>query len=231
MTTPTLCPGSTLHLRALAFYCATALALLAGCASRPSRDRHPSRPQQPPLTARGEYFSGAILAEARVEGFHLNPAFAPHPDGGDRGGAGGHDRREHGMGPPPGVHPGGGFGEHHGTPPGDAPGREDKPALRRAAAMPGQTLHITFTNRGTSTLTVTVTELNSLLGNFAPRPDRLTIAAGVTASLDPVSGDAGGTLRWLDVTLTLRQGASTESHVLHLVGDDVPPSPPPPPAR
>lgn len=97
--------------------------------------------------------------------------------------------------------------------------------------MPGQTLRIAFTNRGTSTLTVTVTELNSLLGNFAPQPEKLTIAPGVTASLDPVSGDAGGTLRWLDVTLTLRQGATTENHVLHLVGDDAPPAPPPPPAR
>ena len=73
------------------------------------------------------------------------------------------------------------------------------------------------------------TALDSLIGNFAPRPEKLTIAPGATESLDRVSGDAGGLLNWLDLTLSLRHEGTTETHTLHLVptgepGEHAPPN-------
>ncbi len=109
------------------------------------------------------------------------------------------------MGPPPGA---GGFAS---PPPGGPVGGTS------FAAMPRQTLTIRFTNRSDSPVTLAVSELSSLIGNFAPQPERLTIAPGATASLDPVSGDAGGLLNWLDVTIALRQGGAPETRTLHLV--------------
>jgi hypothetical protein len=98
--------------------------------------------------------------------------------------------------------------------------------------MPRQTLVITFTNTSSAPVTITTAELNSLIGNFAPQPERITIAPGASEALQPVSGDAGGLLNWLDVTLTLRNGGSTETKVLHLVPTGEPAAPEmPPPAR
>ena len=121
------------------------------------------------------------------------------------------------MGPPPGA---GGFASR---PPGGPGGGGRSPRSGRPvggtsfAAMPRQTLTIRFTNRSDFPVTLTVSELGSLIGNFAPQPERLTIPPGATASLDPVSGDAGGLLNWLDVTIALRQGGAPETRTLHLV--------------
>ena len=117
------------------------------------------------------------------------------------------------MGPPLGAR---GFA---GPPPGGPAGAGRAPSWGGAgfAAMPRQTLTIRFTNRSDFPVTLTVSELGSLIGNFAPQPERLTIPPGATASLDPVSGDAGGLLNWLDVTIALRQGGAPETRTLHLV--------------
>lgn len=96
-------------------------------------------------------------------------------------------------------------------------------------SIPRQTLAITFSNPGAAPVTITITELNSLLGNFAPRPERIPLAPGTSESLEPVSGDAGGLLNWLDVTLTLRQADTVETKVLHLTPTGEPATLPPPP--
>ncbi len=201
-----------------------ALLLAAGCAGPRPPERGHREPPQPTLAAHGLFFTDAITVDARITAFHRN---APRPD---RDGEARGDRPEHGrgpggpgMGPPPGGPPGGGFGH------GEEGGRPRGAAF---AALPRQTLHLLLTNRSASPLSLTITELNSALGNFVPQPDRLTLAPGASASLDPMSSDAGGLLEWLDVTVTLRSGGKTETHVLHLVptGETVTP-PPPPPAR
>ena len=117
------------------------------------------------------------------------------------------------MGPPPGAR------DFAGPPPGGPGGAGRGPGAGGVgfAAMPRQTLTIRFTNRSDSPVTLAVSELSSLIGNFAPQPELLTIAPGATASLDPVSGDAGGLLNWLDVTIALRQGGAPETRTLHLV--------------
>lgn len=97
-------------------------------------------------------------------------------------------------------------------------------------SVPRQTLAITFRNLGAEPVTFTITELNSLIGNFAPQPERITLAAGASESLQPVSGDVGGILNWLDVTLTLRHADTVETKVLHLIPTGEPAELPPPPS-
>ena len=200
-----------------------ALAVTLGCAG-PRGPRHgPPEQPQPTLAAQAEYCSGSVLAEATVTSFrHGMPGPAGHPpaEGGDHHSPSGPPPGR-GMGPPPGGGPGGGgFG---GPPPGGrneggvGPGYGRSPGGGGLAAMPRQTLTICFTNRSSTPVTLTITGLDSLIGNFAPRPEKLTIAPGATESLDPVSGDAGGLLNWLDATLSLRHDGTVETHTMHLV--------------
>ena len=213
-----------------------ALAGLSGCAS-PRGPRHgPPEPPQPALAAHADFCSGSVVAEARVTPFRRGMQNAgqaqPVESSDDRGRSG--LPPGGGMGPPP--RGGGGSGHAGGPPPSDhdsearSSGRPE--GGRGFASLPRQTLHIGFTNRSSSPVTLTVTELNSLVGNFAPRPEKLTIAPGATESLQPMSGDAGGLLNWLEVTLSVRQGATVETRTLHLVPTGEPtesgPTEPPP---
>lgn len=184
------------------------LLLGSGCASRPPERRPESL--QPPLTGRAEYFAGALAVDARVSGFRYRIA-----DENGRPGA-----HRHAGGPPPDMRPAGG------PPGGGEPGRGGP-----MGSLPRQVLRVNFTNHSDTPVTVAVLELNSLLGNFAPQPAKLTIAPHTTAALEPVSGDVGGTLSWLDVTLALRRDDAKESQVLHLApapeGDEAALPPPP----
>lgn len=238
MVTSSPSPRTLLPPRAFvvsALVCAAAFAALAGCASdRPPR-HGPREQPQPPLAAKAEFFSGVLVAEAKVTSFRHSMPPPEHDGGGrtdaDRSGPppGGH------MGPPPG---GGGMGGGPGAggpPPGGEGGERSaqRPRGGGFGTMPRQTLVITFTNTSSAPVTITTTELNSLIGNFAPQPERLTLAPGASESLQPVSGDAGGLLNWLDVTLSLRSGGNIETKVLHLVptGEAAVPVLPPPAER
>lgn len=95
--------------------------------------------------------------------------------------------------------------------------------------FPRQTLRLTLTNRGTETLNIELTELRSALGNFAPRPDRLELAPGATTELDPVSGDAGGSLDTLEIAFSIRRGEQTSTQTIRLIPTGEPA--PRPPAR
>lgn len=248
METSTPRSRASLHRRAFAvsaLVCAGALACLVGCAGpRPPRQGPPEQPQSP-LAARTVFFTGTIVAEAKVTSFRHSLQRPGHEDDSS---SGANDRRH--SGPPPGGGgmgaggpPGGGGGGGHGSmgaggPPPDGGGRDHGDSVsaprRRggSGALPRQTLRISFTNRTEAPFTIAITELNSLIGNFAPRPEKLTIAPGATESLEPVSGDAGGLLNWLDVTLSLRHGGTAESHVLHLIPTGEPAeSATPPPAK
>ena len=231
-----------------ALLCAGTIALLAGCAGHRPPPQSLREQPQPPLAGKTVFFSGAIVAEAKVSSFNHN---MPHADGDGGGknsgtrssppsGGGGH------MGPPPGGGGGGmggGFGGGSmgggpgagGPPPGgaDADSGATRPRGGGFVDLPRQTLRISFTNTGTAPIAVSILELNSLIGNFAPQPAQLAIAPGATEPLLPVSGDAGGLLNWLDLTLTLRSDGKTETKVLHLVptGEPAEAAPPPPHAE
>lgn len=135
------------------------------------------------------------------------------------------------MGPPPGGGMGMGGAPGAGGPPHGGDDRHGPSQPHGGyGSVPRQTLSITFSNTGATPVTFTITELNSLVGNFAPQPERITLAPGASESLQPVSGDAGGLLNWLDVTLTLRRADTVETQVLHLIPTGEPialPLPPP----
>ena len=92
---------------------------------------------------------------------------------------------------------------------------------------PRLALTFTFVNTSTQTITLTIAEVNSLLGNFAPRPEKVTLAPGQEGSIDPMLSTFDNNFEELDVTLTLRRGGKGETQVLKL--RRVQPSPPPAP--
>lgn len=87
---------------------------------------------------------------------------------------------------------------------------------QRAAGspMPPVTLRIRFENHGPAPVTVEVTDVNSDLGNFAVRPDKLTIAAGESGTLDPMISQLGVSSDDIPIKVTLRVAGKKETQVV-----------------
>jgi hypothetical protein len=87
-------------------------------------------------------------------------------------------------------------------------------------------IHLRFTNHGSAAVTLTIDDFVSPLGNFAVRPEQLTIEAGQSAETEPMTSQLAGLYSETDVTLALRLGVKAEKKIftLHAV------APPPPPA-
>jgi hypothetical protein len=77
-------------------------------------------------------------------------------------------------------------------------------------------LTVTFTNTSSRPITIAITEVDSLLGNFAARPENLTLAPGQQGSLDPMLSPIENNFDELDVMLTIRRGNKGETRVLQL---------------
>lgn len=191
--------------------------LASGCSSpSPRGPRGVQEIAQPPLEAHTACFAATVEANAVVTAFRRGPLRE-----GPSGESGSHDRHP-GGGRPDGPPSGGGHGGF-GPPPGGGGHRGasesggERPMSGGLGQMPRQTLRVAFTNHAETAVTFAITELRSAVGNFVPQPASLTIEPGATASLEPVSGDAGGVLNWLDLTIGLRKDGQTESHTLHLV--------------
>lgn len=108
----------------------------------------------------------------------------------------------------------------------------DSPAQRRAreAQMPPALLRVRLENPSAATVIVQIREVNSELGNFAIRPDTVTIAPGQAVEVEPMQSLLGVDSYSLPVTITLRAGGLTESKVLTLRPVAPAPGTPPPPA-
>jgi hypothetical protein len=90
-------------------------------------------------------------------------------------------------------------------------------AIRAAGSpMPPVTLKIYLENRGTEPMEVAVTEVNSDLGNFAVRPEKLTIAPGGKGELDPMISQLGVTSDDIPLKLAVRVGGKTEAQVVEV---------------
>jgi hypothetical protein len=87
---------------------------------------------------------------------------------------------------------------------------------RRAAGspMPPVTLNVTFENRGAQPIEIVPTDVNSDLGNFAVRPPKLTLAPGEKGALEPMVSQLGVTSDEIPLTVGIRVGGKTESHVI-----------------
>jgi hypothetical protein len=81
---------------------------------------------------------------------------------------------------------------------------------------PRVALTFKFANTGAQTVAFTISDVNSTLGNFAPRPETLTVAPGQTGLLDPMLSNLDANFEELDVSLTLKIGGSRETQILKL---------------
>ena len=81
---------------------------------------------------------------------------------------------------------------------------------------PRMALTFRFANTGTQPVTFTISDVNSTLGNFAPRPETLTVTPGQAGTLDPMLSNLNANFEELDVTLTLKIGRNKETQILRL---------------
>ncbi len=92
--------------------------------------------------------------------------------------------------------------------------RQVKAIRARGSPMPPVTLNVLFENRGTEPLTIEVTTVDSELGNFAVRPEKLTLAPGEKGTLDPMISQLGVTNDEIPLKLELRTAGKKESQVV-----------------
>jgi hypothetical protein len=87
---------------------------------------------------------------------------------------------------------------------------------RRAAGspMPPVTLKVAFENKGTEPIEIEITEINSMLGNFAVRPPKLTLAPGGNGVLDPMISQLGVTSDEIPLTVAIRRGGKREQQTV-----------------
>jgi len=152
-----------------------------------------------PIAMRGEtiYFGGKIRAEATVSRGRAVP-FSDKPG---RGGGGGGRHERHGGDMPP---PGGGFGE-----PGSDDGDRSSHYISRGLA-PAVTLRLKLENNSKETIAVHIRDVNSDLGDFAVRPDKVTLAPDQAVELEPMVSELGVTSDEIPVTVVLVTGKTVE---------------------
>ena len=110
-------------------------------------------------------------------------------------------------------------------------GEGGAPAIRGGSNLPPVMLRLHLANTGPDTVIVEVRDLDSELGDFAVRPDRLVLEPGTSAEPDPMESLLGLESYALPVTITLRAGGKTETKVLTLrpvIPDPAAPPPTPP---
>ncbi|MEO7698512.1 MAG: hypothetical protein ABIZ04_04745 [Opitutus sp.] len=192
------------------------LGFVFGCAS--DEATHGSyrrmRPDQPRLVDTGTYFDGGLVAELSLEPISFHSA-GNHDGDGDHSSGGRHRARR-----------GGGFsgaggsrGEHESygdsALPGDA--EDGAPTMRRPlGAAPTIELRAKFTNTTESPMLIAVTDVISGLGNFAVRPDRITLAPHSSAEIDVMPATYPDVIDELTVEVRVRHAGKNESRSLRL---------------
>jgi hypothetical protein len=197
--------------------CIIATFLLAGCESRP--DRHAmveeARHSVPPMAANEAFFDGAVIAHLTL-GSDAGAGGGPGDDssGGSGHGSGG---MSGGMGGRHGGGHGGGMGGGGTRQGGDSSGGDGaSPSSMHRSNMPPAMLRLRLENTTAVAVEVEVRGLDSELGDFAVRPDKLTIAPGRSEEPDPMESLLGVDTYSLPVTVTLRYAGRTETKVLTL---------------
>jgi len=189
------------------------IALVAGCRSAPiQRDMMSDalKAGEQPVAMRGEetFLGGKVAAVATVSrGFDRGVKNDPNEK------RAGRRRRDDEV-----------FGEVYNTGYGDSE-EEQKEAIeeyyrmaraQRAAGspMPPVTLRVAFENKTTEPLEIQITEVNSELGNFAVRPERLTLAPGQAGKLDPMISQLGVTSDEIPLKVEMRHAGKKESKII-----------------
>jgi hypothetical protein len=201
--------------RALGALLSVALLTFAGCASeRPSGPpRSASRDARLapiPLAGESTYFEGQIVAKITVGPQRLpagaRPERRPDSDHGSMDDFHGRPRR--GGGP---------SGEFAGRPRG-GPGV--------GGGSPTAAIQLSLTNTGPAPADVWISDFVSVLGNFAVRPEKLTLAPNQTAEVDAMQSRLGDRYTEIEAKLVLRLNGQAETQIMRLQPTTpVPPSP------
>jgi len=75
---------------------------------------------------------------------------------------------------------------------------------------------VTLKNTSPVPLTIQIRDVNSDLGNFVVRPERVELAPDQTAELEPMSSELGNVVGDIPVQISLRAENKTESNSLVL---------------
>jgi hypothetical protein len=205
-------------------FCLLGAFFIAGCAS-PDRPEHggQGRPHvvQPVLRDSATFFDGAVTAEISLQPivFHL-----PRGEEGGEGRSGGHRSRGFGR-------RGGGEGGYGGSRSFDNDSEGGPaPMHRPLGAPPRIELRGKFTNQTSAPIVIAVTDVTSALGNFAIRPEKLTLAAGESAEIDPLPALYPDPIDELTVDVRIRYAGKAENHSLRLTPAPTPAAQPMAPA-
>lgn len=200
--------------------CVLAAFFIAGCAS-PDRPEHEGRARphvvQPTLKDSAMFFDGGVEAEISLQPivFHL-----PRGEGDADGATSGHRSRGYGG------RRGGGDRGYGGSRNIDNDGESGPaPMHRPLGAPPRIELRGKFTNKTNAPIVIAVTDVTSALGNFAIRPEKLTLAPSESAEIDPLPALYPDPIDELTVDVRIRYAGKSENHSLRLK-----PAPVPPPA-
>jgi len=208
---------------------AAAGASLAGCTGAPSQNRQVLRRTQPPqpiLTDTAVFAGGSLTAECTLGPTVRLKRAARNADAGDPTGPGRHARPETNAGTL--LHPeraeeafAQGGSEYSPQEIDEMYGRKDYESV----LPPRSALVLRFSNTGPKPVTFTIADVNSTLGDFATRPEILTVAAGQLGAVDPMLSNMESNFEALDVTVTLKIDGKAETHVLKLHRSSEPPRP------
>ena len=203
-----------------------AVLLFAGCETGPDRRamREEARHSVPPMAASDTFFGGQVGVKLTLGGLDVSP---DERGGGRGGGSSRHGGGHHGGGPSltGGSNRGGmggeepSFGSYEGNDrlgPTDVGSISEVPVHHGESEMPPAMLRLRLENTGPDPVVVEVRDLDSVLGNFAVRPDRLVLEPGKSAEPDPMESLLGLDTYTVPVTLTLRVGGKTETKILTL---------------
>jgi hypothetical protein len=197
--------------------------MIAGCASSDNEGRRSHgriRPNQPTLADATQFLDGTLKAELSLEpiAFHSDGEPGGGGDKGDKGGKGGSGRHR-------GRRGGGGSQSPEDMAeraPTDDSG-DESPAPRRAmSTIPTVELRAKFTNNSEIPLVFAVTDVISGLGNFAVRPDRLSLAPHQSGELEPMPAIYPDVINELAVEVRVRHAGRNESRSLRLHGAAAP---------
>jgi hypothetical protein len=178
----------------------------------------PAAKPVPEMAAQGVFFEGKLEAEVLLSRGGFGPRGGKGgepPEGGREGLRGGFSG---GFG--------GGFGKEGGHR-GGGPGGESRSGGGRdgdgapvphivASNQPPVRLHLRLTNKGTETAEVEVLDFRSDLGNFVVQPRKLTLTAGQTSEVDPMTSQLGVQSDALELVVRIRQNGKTEQQALTL---------------
>ncbi|MEO6874646.1 MAG: hypothetical protein ABI222_07470 [Opitutaceae bacterium] len=200
---------------------ALATLLVAGCESKADRRERMAEARQsiPPMAANDTFFDGRVVAHLTLGSGGGEGA---GPDGGNGGGGGG---RHGGGGGHHGGMGGGRRGGGGGSDDSSNSGEVAHQAHHNESIMPAALLRLRLENTSTAAVVVQIRDLNSELGDFAVRPDTLSLAPGQSVEPDGMESLLGVDSFELPVTLTLRVGEKTETKVLILKPVPLPPAP------